>query len=169
MSTHSPSIQPLPPHVVAHIKSATAITSLSTVLLGLLHNALDAAATSIDATIDFARGDCALDDNGLGIPPAEFRPEGCLGKLYCTSKHNAPGPLLGCNGTITSTDLTTLSPSTTRWSLRGCYPSRHPVTSTAAMAHVYRSAISSETCLFVSSSAPWSQSTVQNKTACGKP
>jgi DNA mismatch repair protein MLH3 len=101
MATHSPaSIQPLPPHVVAHIKSATAITSLSTVLLGLLHNALDAAATSIDATIDFARGDCALDDNGLGIPPAEFRPEGCLGKLYCTSKHNAPGPLLGCSGTF---------------------------------------------------------------------
>lgn len=77
------SILPLPEEVVAQIKSSTAIVSLTGVVLELLHNALDAKATKIDATVDFARGGCLVEDNGLGIAPSEFREDGGLGKLYC--------------------------------------------------------------------------------------
>ena len=77
------SILPLPEHVVAQIKSSTAIVSLTGVLLELLHNSLDAKATKIEATVDFARGGCAIEDNGLGISPLEFGEDGGLGKLYC--------------------------------------------------------------------------------------
>jgi DNA mismatch repair protein MLH3 len=76
------SIQPLPADVVAQLKSSTAITSLSGVVLGLIENALDAGATSIEGLVDFARGGCTLEDNGKGIAPCEFRAEGGLGKLY---------------------------------------------------------------------------------------
>lgn len=117
-----PPIRPLPPEVVAQIKSSTAIVSLAGVVRELLHNALDAQATRIKATIDFARGACIVEDDGLGIPPREFREEGGLGKLYCmrppaalyvhcretdgtgTSKHAPPSAstqtLLGRHGTF---------------------------------------------------------------------
>jgi DNA mismatch repair protein MLH3 len=77
------SILPLPEHVVAQIKSSTAIVSLTGVVLGLLENSLDAGATKIEATVDFARGGCSVEDDGLGIAPFEFQEEGGLGKLYC--------------------------------------------------------------------------------------
>lgn len=76
-------ILPLPAEVAAQIKSSTAIVTLSGVLLELLKNALDAKSSKIEATVDFARGACTVEDNGLGIPPQEFREEGGLGKLYC--------------------------------------------------------------------------------------
>jgi len=79
----APSILPLPEHVVAQIKSSTAIVSLTDVLLELLRNSLDAKAIKIDATVDFARGGCTVEDDGLGIAPLEFREDGGLGKLYC--------------------------------------------------------------------------------------
>lgn len=79
------SILPLPEDVVAQIKSSTAIVSLTSAVLELLENALDAGASKIEATVDFARGGCSVEDNGLGIAPSEFREEGGLGKLYCTS------------------------------------------------------------------------------------
>ncbi|KAG9190459.1 hypothetical protein G6011_08547 [Alternaria panax] len=94
------SILPLPEHVVAQIKSSTAIVSLTGVVLELLKNSLDAHATRIEAAIDFARGGCSVEDDGLGISPLEFREEGGLGKLYCTSKYHATEPLLGRNGTF---------------------------------------------------------------------
>jgi DNA mismatch repair protein MLH3 len=78
-----PAILPLPAEVVAQIKSSTAIVSLNGVVLELLKNALDASATRIEATIDYARGACTVEDDGLGISPLEFRDEGGLGKLYC--------------------------------------------------------------------------------------
>jgi DNA mismatch repair protein MLH3 len=77
------SILPLPEEVVAQIKSSTAILSLAAVVLGLLKNSLDAKATKIEATVDFARGGCTVEDDGLGISPPEFREEGGLGKRYC--------------------------------------------------------------------------------------
>ena len=77
------SILPLPEHVVAQIKSSTAIVSLTGVVLELLKNALDARATKVEVTVDFARGACTVEDDGLGIAPLEFREEGGLGKLYC--------------------------------------------------------------------------------------
>lgn len=77
------SILPLPEHVVAQIKSSTAIVSLVGVVLELCKNALDAHATRIDLLIDFAHGACTVEDDGLGIAPLEFSEDSCLGKLYC--------------------------------------------------------------------------------------
>jgi DNA mismatch repair protein MLH3 len=83
----SRSILPLPEHVIAQIKSSTAIVSLTGVVLELLKNSLDAKAAKIEAAVDFARGACSVEDDGLGISPLEFRDEGGLGKLYCMYMH----------------------------------------------------------------------------------
>ncbi|KAI2485781.1 DNA mismatch repair protein [Pyrenophora tritici-repentis] len=99
-TVRGPSILPLPEDVVAQIKSSTAILSLTDVLTELVKNSLDAKATKIEATVDFARGGCTVEDNGLGISPLEFREDGGLGKLYCTSKYHARESLLGRNGTF---------------------------------------------------------------------
>jgi len=85
MAARHSAILPLPEEVVAQIKSSTVIVSLTGVVLELLKNALDARASKVKATVDFARGGCSLEDNGLGIAPSNFREEGGLGKLYCTS------------------------------------------------------------------------------------
>ena len=77
-------ILPLPEGVVAQIKSSTAIVSLTGTVLELLKNALDAEASRIEATVDFARGGCSVEDNGLGIAPSGFRDGGGLGQLHCT-------------------------------------------------------------------------------------
>ena len=77
------SIRPLPDEVVAQIKSSTAIVSLSGVVVELLKNSLDGKAARVDVTVDFARGGCTVEDNGLGIAPLEFRDDGGLGRLYC--------------------------------------------------------------------------------------
>jgi DNA mismatch repair protein MLH3 len=81
-------ILPLPEEVVAQIKSSSAIVSLTGVVLELLSNALDAQATKIEATVDFARGACTVVDDGLGILPLEFSQDGGLGKLYCRHTHS---------------------------------------------------------------------------------
>lgn len=83
-SDRAGTIRPLPEEVVAQIKSSTAIVSLTGVVLELLKNALDAGAGKIEVVVDFARGGCSFEDNGLGITPAEFREDGGLGKLYCS-------------------------------------------------------------------------------------
>ncbi len=77
------SIQQLPEDVVAQIKSSAVITSLNAVVSGLARNSLDAQATKINISVDFRRGDCSVEDDGLGIPPAEFRKDGGLGKPHC--------------------------------------------------------------------------------------
>ncbi|KAI2615105.1 hypothetical protein GGR54DRAFT_614067 [Hypoxylon sp. NC1633] len=80
------SIQQLPDHVIAQIKSSTTITSLNSVLCGLVKNSLDAQATKITVSVDYVRGNCSVEDNGSGIPPNEFRSAGGLGKLHYTSR-----------------------------------------------------------------------------------
>ncbi|RMY71579.1 hypothetical protein D0863_05048 [Hortaea werneckii] len=93
-------ILPLPPDAVAQIHSSKNITSLQGVVLALLENCLDASATKIDILVDFGRGSCVLEDNGLGIPPAEFTKEGGLGRMYHTSNHASAGDVLhGRTGT----------------------------------------------------------------------
>ncbi|KAI7157033.1 hypothetical protein KC349_g5889 [Hortaea werneckii] len=93
-------ILPLPPDAVAQIHSSKNITSLQGVGLALLENCLDASATKVDILVDFSRGSCVLEDNGLGIPPAEFTKEGGLGRMYHTSKHSSGGEVLhGRTGT----------------------------------------------------------------------
>ena len=76
---------PLPDDVAAHITSSATIVSLTGVVLELLKNSLDAKATRVDAAVDFTRGACLVEDNGLGISPLEFAEDGGLGKLYCMS------------------------------------------------------------------------------------
>ncbi len=76
------SILPLPPEVAAQIKSSIAITSLSTVVIGLLANSLDADARRVDISVDLRRGSATVEDDGNGIPPREFADTGGLGKAY---------------------------------------------------------------------------------------
>ncbi|KAK0613293.1 hypothetical protein B0T14DRAFT_437119 [Immersiella caudata] len=81
------SIKLLPGDVIAQIKSAVVITSLNGVTFGLLQNSLDAGSSKISISIDYARGNCTVEDNGLGILPADFQEDGGLGRHYYTSKY----------------------------------------------------------------------------------
>ena len=76
------SIRPLPRHVAAQITSSVLITSLNDAVSGLVKNALDAGAATVNIYLDYAKGGCTVEDNGLGIPPAEFRVDGGLGKAH---------------------------------------------------------------------------------------
>ena len=77
------SIQPLPGDVVAQIKSSIIITSLNGVVSGLLQNSLDARASRINVSVDYSRGNCSVDDDGLGILPSSFHENGGVGELHC--------------------------------------------------------------------------------------
>ncbi len=76
------SIKLLPPEVIAQIKSSTTILNLNGVADELVKNSLDAGATRIEITVDYGRGGCSVEDDGLGIDPFEFSEKGGLGKLY---------------------------------------------------------------------------------------
>lgn len=78
----SVAIAQLPPEVVAQIKSSVSITSLNEVIIQLLKNSLDASAEKLDVEVDYGRGSCIVEDDGLGIAPAEFQPSGGLAKLH---------------------------------------------------------------------------------------
>lgn len=75
-------IKPLPPEVVAKIKSSTSVINLNGVIVELVKNALDANARTVFVTVDFQRGGCVVDDDGDGIPPAEFEAHGGLMKAH---------------------------------------------------------------------------------------
>lgn len=77
------SIQPLPGDVAAQIKSSAVITSLNDAVWGLVQNSLDAGASKINISVDYARGNCSVEDNGLGITRASFQEGGGLGQLHC--------------------------------------------------------------------------------------
>ncbi|EPS31156.1 hypothetical protein PDE_06111 [Penicillium oxalicum 114-2] len=79
-------IRALPADVAAKIKSSTSITDLHGVVLELAKNSLDAGAQIISISVDFKRGGCIVEDDGLGILPEEFEPHGGLGKPHHTSK-----------------------------------------------------------------------------------
>ncbi|GKZ49271.1 DNA mismatch repair protein [Aspergillus brasiliensis] len=98
MSSWDPKIRPLPPDVVAKLKSSTAITHLNGVIVELVKNALDANARTVYVTVDFGRGGCIVEDDGDGIPPAEFEPDGGLGKAHHTSKYHSSHTIEGRKG-----------------------------------------------------------------------
>jgi DNA mismatch repair protein MLH3 len=75
-------IQALPPDVIAKINSSTSISHLNGVIADLVKNSLDANARTIFVTVDFKRGGCIVEDDGDGIPPAEFETTGGLGKAH---------------------------------------------------------------------------------------
>lgn len=80
------SIRALPEHVRAQIKSSAIINSINDVAIGLLKNALDAYSSNITITIDYSRGGCDAEDNGIGIPFTAFEEGGGLGRMHHTSK-----------------------------------------------------------------------------------
>ena len=77
------SIKPLPSDVAEQIKSSATIASINGAAYGLAQNGLDAGASKINISVDYSRGNCSVEDNGSGIPPADFRADGGLGKLHC--------------------------------------------------------------------------------------
>lgn len=82
-SSNAMSIKRLPEDVAAQIKSSVVISSLNTVVYGLVKNSLDAEASKVNIFVDYRRGNCSVEDDGYGIPPADFRQEDGLGKLHC--------------------------------------------------------------------------------------
>lgn len=82
MEPQKSSIRALPPEAVAQIKSSTVITHLNGVVSELLKNSLDADSGIVSVTVDFQKGSCTVEDDGCGIPPAEFRPGGGVGRLH---------------------------------------------------------------------------------------
>ncbi|KAJ5963470.1 uncharacterized protein N7479_003346 [Penicillium vulpinum] len=84
-------IRALPSDVIAKIKSSTSIVHLTGVILELVKNSLDANAHAVFVTVDFKRGGCIVEDDGDGIPPAEFEVTGGLGKAHHTSKFKLSG------------------------------------------------------------------------------
>jgi len=82
MTSQDAAIQPLPADVAAKIKSSISVTHLNGVVVELVKNALDADAHTIHITIDYRRGGCVVEDDGHGIPPAEFGQGGGLGKPH---------------------------------------------------------------------------------------
>ncbi|PGH22906.1 hypothetical protein AJ80_02955 [Polytolypa hystricis UAMH7299] len=100
MAMHVPTIEALPREVVAQIKSSIAITQLSGVVLDLLKNSLDADAHTVSITLDFQKGGCTVEDDGWGIPQAEFEEHGGLAKLHYTSKFGSPPVIYGRKGSF---------------------------------------------------------------------
>ncbi|PQE07420.1 hypothetical protein CJF30_00007164 [Rutstroemia sp. NJR-2017a BBW] len=94
------SIQPLPPDVIAQVKSSSTITSLNGVVFELVKNSLDASCSKVDITVDYGRGNCTVEDDGLGIPPLDFASNGGLGKPYHTSKLYGTAHIHGGHGTF---------------------------------------------------------------------
>lgn len=76
------SIFPLPADVLSQIRSSVTIASLNDVVLDLVKNSLDSNASNIEVAVDYSRGSCTVEDNGLGIEPVEFSERGGLGKLH---------------------------------------------------------------------------------------
>ncbi|KAL8727641.1 MAG: hypothetical protein Q9181_005636 [Wetmoreana brouardii] len=104
----SSAIRPLPDEVAAQIKSSTTISSLEHVIVGLVQNALDAGSRRIEVSVDYGRGACIVEDDGLGIDPREFLEAGGLGKPFHTSKCDGSGNLHGEDGTFLAS-LATMS------------------------------------------------------------
>ncbi|KAI4107084.1 MAG: hypothetical protein LQ339_002780 [Xanthoria mediterranea] len=93
-------IRPLPDDVAAQIKSSATISSLEHVIIGLFKNSLDASSRRIDIDLDFGRGVCTVEDDGLGIKPGDFLDNGGLGKAYHTSKFGDTNKSHGREGTF---------------------------------------------------------------------
>ena len=110
------SIRQLPEDVVGKLKSSTVIVSLNGAAIGLVSNALDAEAAKINITVDYARGNCTVEDNGCGIPPREFKEDGGLGKPHHTSRyppgdslHGRLGNFLASLGTLSLLSISSRS------------------------------------------------------------
>ncbi|KAM3420690.1 hypothetical protein BST61_g3944 [Cercospora zeina] len=99
-----PRILPLSAEAISQIHSSKHITTLQGVVCRLLENSLDAGADKVGISVDWTRGSCSVEDNGTGIPSAEFAESGGLGKMHCTSRRSASRqqdePMHGSTGTF---------------------------------------------------------------------
>ena len=73
----------LPAATSARLRTQHIIGSLAQAAEELVHNALDAGATSVSVTLDAAEGGAACADDGHGVPTAQLR---LLGQRHHTSK-----------------------------------------------------------------------------------
>ena len=83
----SSSIKPLPVEIQLQIKSSVALSSLNDAISGLVKNSLDAQAQRIHVEVDLLRGNCCVEDDGVGIAAAEFEARGGLGSMHCEEHH----------------------------------------------------------------------------------
>ncbi|KAF7503951.1 hypothetical protein GJ744_002976 [Endocarpon pusillum] len=83
MASTGSSIRLLPVEAQLQLKSSVALNSLNDVVVGLVKNALDAQAQRIYVGLDYLRGNCCVEDDGVGIPAAEFEVGGGLGLMHC--------------------------------------------------------------------------------------
>ncbi|KAG8527912.1 uncharacterized protein KY384_006828 [Bacidia gigantensis] len=122
MSLDTQRILPLPQDVAAQIKSSATIASLTSVVIGLLENALDANAKKIEIEVDYSRGACIVEDDGHGIQPKEFREQGGLGRPCHTSKHKSAKVVYGGHGSFLAAvaALSLLTVTSLHHSYRSC-------------------------------------------------
>ncbi|KAK1988348.1 hypothetical protein LZ30DRAFT_699292 [Colletotrichum cereale] len=92
------SIKPLPEDVIRRMRSSATVTSINGVVCALIKNSLDAGAARLNVTVDYSRGNCTVEDDGLGILPVEFRETGGLGRHHHTSRHAPEHEYHGANG-----------------------------------------------------------------------
>ncbi|KAK1727742.1 hypothetical protein CaCOL14_001495 [Colletotrichum acutatum] len=100
------SIKPLPEDVTRRIRSSATVTSLNGVACALVKNSLDAEATRVNVIIDYSRGNCTVEDDGLGILPVEFRENGGLVKQHHTSRLSPETDCHGVNGNFLASAAT---------------------------------------------------------------
>lgn len=74
------SIQRLPYDVIDKITSSSTIVSLNGAACGLVKNSLDAGARRVNIFLDYARGNCTVEDDGEGILAEEFGTDKSLAK-----------------------------------------------------------------------------------------
>ncbi|OAR00030.1 hypothetical protein LLEC1_00477 [Akanthomyces lecanii] len=77
------SIRRLPCDVIDKIASSSTIVSLNGAVGGLVRNSLDAGAHRVSITLDYARGNCIVEDDGEGISKEEFETNRNLAKPNC--------------------------------------------------------------------------------------
>ncbi|KAJ4144408.1 hypothetical protein LMH87_003292 [Akanthomyces muscarius] len=80
------SIRRLPCDVIEKIASSSTIVSLNGAVSGLVRNSLDADARRVNITLDYARGNCIVEDDGEGISAEEFGTHRNLAKPNSTSR-----------------------------------------------------------------------------------
>lgn len=73
-------IESLPVEAVQHLRSSVAITDFASVIVELVHNALDARASKVEISIHASNWECKVADDGVGIKKEDLS---YVGRRYC--------------------------------------------------------------------------------------
>lgn len=87
MAITNSSIKPLPVEAQLQLTASVALNSLNDAIIGLIKNSLDAQAPRIQVEVDLSRGNCCVEDDGVGIPAADFEAQGGLGLMHREENH----------------------------------------------------------------------------------